>query len=244
MSYGFVAALVATTWVLSATIGLTALAQGYDQFSKKCYEDDNPDRAIEACSAVISAGVVDRQDLATAFKNRGNAYDDKGQYDRAIQDYDHAIAINPDDGNAFNNRGTSHRARGQYDLAIQDYDQAIGLLPNNAMTLNNRCFAKALASQLEQGLADCNESLRLRPGDANTLASRGFAYLKLKRYDAAIADYDAELRINPANPYSLFGRGMAKRMTGNLSDGDADISAAKAIKVDIADQMAKLGMQL
>jgi tetratricopeptide (TPR) repeat protein len=241
MSCGFFDAFVATAWLLTGTIGLPVLAQGYEQLSKACYEGDRGDQTIEACSAVISAGLVDRNDLATAFKNRGNAYDDEGQYDRAIQDYDHAIAINPNDADALNNRGTSYRAKGQYELAIQDYDLAISLIPKNAMTLNNRCFAKALAGEGEQGLADCNESLRLRPGNANTLASRGFAYLKLKRYDAAIADYDAELRINPGNPYSLFGRGMAKHMKGNLSDGDADISAAKAIKADIADEMAKLG---
>jgi tetratricopeptide (TPR) repeat protein len=97
--------------------------------------------------------------------------------------------------------------------------------------------------QLEEGLADCNESLRLRPGDANTLASRGFIYFKLKRYEAAIADYDAELRTNPGNPYSLFDRGMAKRMEGDSSGGDADIAAARAIRANIADEMAKLGVQ-
>jgi tetratricopeptide (TPR) repeat protein len=244
MPYGVVVALVATTCVLSAAIGLPALAEDYEQINKRCYESDKPDQTIEACSTVIASGRVDSEDLATAFKNRGNAYDDKGQYDLAIQDYDHAIATNPNDADAFNNRGTSYRARGQYDLAIQDYDQAIRLIPNNAKALNNRCFAKALAGQLEQGLADCNESIRLRPRNANTLASRGFIYLKLKRYDAAIADYDAEWRISPGNPYSLFGRGMAKRMKGNLSGGDADIAAAKAIKADIADKMAKLGVHL
>jgi hypothetical protein len=90
-------------------------------------------------------------------------------------------------------------------------------------------------------LADCGEALRLKSGNPNTLASRGFAYLTLKRCDAAIVDYDAELRVNPGNPYSLFGRGMAKHMKGNLSDEDTDISAAEAIKPDIADEIAKLG---
>jgi tetratricopeptide (TPR) repeat protein len=33
--------------------------------------------------------------FAAAFSNRGNAYARKGQYDRAIQDYDQAIRINP-----------------------------------------------------------------------------------------------------------------------------------------------------
>src|SRR6185312_4996999 len=160
--------------VLSAAVGIPALAQGHEEFSKRCFENSSPDGTIEACSAVIAGGQVDRKDLATAFKNRGNALDDKGQYDRAIQDYDHAIAINPKDADAFNNRGTTYRAKGQYDLAIQDYDQALRLTPNSAMALNNRCFAKALMGQLEEALADCNESLRLRSGDANTLASRAF----------------------------------------------------------------------
>jgi TolB-like protein/Tfp pilus assembly protein PilF len=164
------------------------------------------------------------------------------RYDQANAEIDRAIAINPNDAAAFNDRGTSYRAMGQYDRAIQDYDQAIRLMPNSAMALNNRCFAKALADQPEQGLADCNESLRLRPGNASTLASRGFANLRLKNYEAAIADYDAALRISPGNPYALFGRGTARRLRGNLSGGDADIAAAKAIKADIADEMAKLGV--
>jgi tetratricopeptide (TPR) repeat protein len=229
--------------VLSAAIGVPALAQGYEEFSKRCFENSSPDQTIEACSAVIAGGHVGRKDLATAFKNRGNAFDDKGQYDRAIEDYDHAIAINPKDADAFNNRGTTYRAMGQYGRAIQDYDQALILTPKSAMALNNRCFGKALMGQLEQGLVDCNESLRLRPGDANTLASRGFIYFKMKRYQAAVADYDAELRANPSNPYSLFGRGMAKRMIGDSSGGEADIAAARAIRANIADEMAKLGVQ-
>jgi hypothetical protein len=62
--------IAATARVLTAAIGLPVLVQGYEQLSKTCYESDRPDQAIEACSAVILAGVVDRNDLATAFKNR------------------------------------------------------------------------------------------------------------------------------------------------------------------------------
>lgn len=229
--------------LLLAVPGVAAVAHDYGLLSKRCYESSSPDQKIEACSAVIAAGRVDKADLATAFRNRGNAYDDLGQNRRAIRDYDNAISLNPNDAVAFNDRGTSYRATEQYALAIEDYDQAIRLNPKNAMAFNNRCLAKAVLGQLEQGLADCNESLRLRPDNANTLASRGFAYLKLKRYTAAIADYDAELRINPGNPFTLFGRGVAKRMKGLSSGGDADIAAAKAIKADIADKMAKLGVE-
>ena len=71
--------------------------------------------------------------------------------------------------------------------------------------------------------------------------SRGFVYLKLGQFDKAAADYDAALKIDPKIATSLFGRGVARLKTGNSAAGNADIAAAKAIKVDTVEQMAALG---
>lgn len=231
-------------WTLAAAIGVPALAQDGSKLNRLCYGGGNPDQTIEACTIVIAGGLVNGADLGAAFRNRGNAHDDKGQYKRAIADYGHALAINPADSETLNDRGASHSAMGHYDLAILDYDRALALKPARAMVLGNRCFAKAVMDRLQEALADCNESLRLRPGDANTLASRGFAYLKLGHPDAAIADYDAEIRLNPGNPYSLFGRGIAKRQMGDLSGSKTDTAAAGAIAADIEETMGKLGVHL
>ena len=57
-----------------------ALTHNYEQLFKRCYTEDLPDHVIIACSAVISRKLADKEDLATAYKNRGNAYDDKGEY--------------------------------------------------------------------------------------------------------------------------------------------------------------------
>ena len=229
--------------LLFATMGVPALAEEYGELSKRCYENGTPDQIIDACSAVIAAGIAKKEDLGTAFKNRASAYDIKGRYDHAIRDYDHAIAINPNDADALNNRGTSYRAIGQYVLAIKDYDQSLALKPNHPMALGNRCFARAMVGQFELALDDCNRSLRLDPKASETLASRGFTYFKMKRYEEATDDFDTGLRLNPGNAYMLFGRGAAKRMKGSIASGDADIAAAKTLKAGIADEMAKLGMR-
>lgn len=240
--FGIVIALLAV--VLSMSGGIPARAQNYDEFFRKCYDNTNADQAIVACTVLITKRLVEQDDLAAALKNRGNAYDDQGQHDRALADYDQAIAIKPEDSDAFNSRGTTYSAMGRYDLAIRDYDQAIKLNPASTIAFNNRCFAKALAGQLDKALADCNVSLRIKPRNPGALASRGFVNLKLKRYEAAIADYDAELRANPDDPYSLFGRGIAKIIKGNLRGGDADIVAAQALRSDIVEHMAKLGIEV
>ena len=41
-----------------------------------------------------------------------------------------------------------------------------------------------------------------------------------------------------------YGRGVAKYMKGNLRGGDGDVTAAQALKPDIADYMATLGIRL
>jgi tetratricopeptide (TPR) repeat protein len=63
------------------------------------------------------------------------------------------------------------------------------------------------------------------------------------RLDAAIADYDAALRRDPKIAESLYGRGIARQRKGDTAGGDADIAAAKAVKPDIAEVMAKYGVR-
>jgi tetratricopeptide (TPR) repeat protein len=227
--------------ILSAT---PAVTQTYEALFKTCYASDLPERVIASCSALISRRLADGQDLATAYKNRGNAYDDKGDHVRAIADFGAALAINAQDADAFNSRGTTYTALGQYDLAILDFDQAVVLNPGSPLAYSNRCFARALRGQFEAALADCNDALRLKPDNPGALAARAFVHLKARRADDAIADYNAELRSRPTDPYSLFGRGLARRLKGDQPGGDRDIAAARATKSDIEDHMGKLGLRL
>lgn len=55
--------------------------------------------------------------IATAFFNRGLVYVTKGQYDRALRDYDAAIQLRPKDSRAYLNRGIAHATKGQPDRA-------------------------------------------------------------------------------------------------------------------------------
>ena len=129
-----------------------SLEQEYEAFFKKCYAGGVPDQVIASCSVVIGRQAVDKEDLATALKNRANAFDDKGDYARALEDFDRAVAINPQDADAFNSRGTTYTGLGRHESAIQDFDKAIQLNPSSPMAFSNRCFARAVLGQLEEAL--------------------------------------------------------------------------------------------
>jgi tetratricopeptide (TPR) repeat protein len=96
---------------------------------KQCLGLEGPivDTVLDGCTAIIQSGQESREKLATAFDNRGVAYRLKGEYDRALQDYEQAIHLNPSNANAYNNRGIIYRINGEYARAIADYDEAIWL---------------------------------------------------------------------------------------------------------------------
>ena len=66
-------------------------------------------------------------------------------YDKAINNYDEAIKINPAYTSAFNNRGNSYSELGNYNNAIEDFTRAIKIEPDNGQTYYNLAIAKQRA---------------------------------------------------------------------------------------------------
>ena len=72
----------------------------------------SPDIQIDGCTSLINSGKQTPQTLVIAYNNRGNAYVAKGEYDRAVQDYDQSIKLSPTYSKAFNNRGVALPEKG------------------------------------------------------------------------------------------------------------------------------------
>ena len=106
--------------------------------------------------------------------NRGPAYSDKGQHDRAIQDYDQAIKLNRSYAGAYSDRGIAYSAKGQHDRAIQDYDQAIKLDPSDAIVFNNRGISYRAKGQHDRAIQDYDQAIKLNRSYAiaTTIAAR------------------------------------------------------------------------
>ena len=155
------------------------------------------DVIISGCSAVIQAAQDTPARLATAFNNRGVAYKYKGEYERALDDYNHAILLNPDFANAYNNRGVIHRIKGEYDLAIRDYNQSISLDRTIPATYYNRAIAYIDNQDYDRALADFNTVLGFNNKNYLALYGRGVVELKKRDTQASAADIAAAKSINP-----------------------------------------------
>jgi len=134
-------AILLATVLTCMFLGLVeTAAQSLDQQWAWC-RGDYSERLIGGCTAVIQSHRQTPDNLARAFFYRGRAWEAKTQYDRAIQDFDEAIRLDPGFPDAFNFRGVAWSGKGQFDRATADFDQAIRLDPNYAVAIYNRGLA-------------------------------------------------------------------------------------------------------
>ena len=116
-------------------VACCASSKAFANNAKWCSDETlDADMRIDACTGVLNTWLLRQETYAKAYTNRGNAYGKKGQLDRAIADYDHAIEIVPEDVDAYYNRGNVYRKKGQLDRANADRRRAIELKPDYAKT--------------------------------------------------------------------------------------------------------------
>jgi tetratricopeptide (TPR) repeat protein len=83
--------------------------------------------AIKCFDEVVSINPGDTH-AYFAYCNRGAAYTELGEYEKALADLNKAISMNPNEESAFLSRGDLFKKRGLKDKAIEDYSNAISLI--------------------------------------------------------------------------------------------------------------------
>ena len=214
-----------------ASRGLTAV----DWFNKAVALWDgekvtNPKKTIEYLNNAIKL----EPDVASSYLNRGVAYYDLGQHQRAIEDYNEVIRLKEDDAGAYNNRGNAYNSLGKHQRAIEDYNQAIHLQPDYAIAYNNRGIAYGDLGQQQRAIEDYNETIRLKPDLASGYYNRGYAYDDLGQYKRAIEDYNAAIQLKPDDAKTYNCRGIAYGNLGQFQRAIEDCSVAIRLQPDDA----------
>ncbi|MDF3064201.1 MAG: peptidase caspase catalytic subunit p20 [Microvirga sp.] len=210
-----------------------------------CQNLANPDRAIQACTALNASKNLARRTRAQALSNRCGAYIVKGMADKAIADCDRAIRMAPSLPVALYNRGRAYRAKNDLPRAIADYSEAIRIwTPASraaAKALNNRGEAYAKEGDAERALADFGQAIKLSPDYAKALYNRAVVYGRQGELDRAIAEYTRAIEADPALARAFNGRGQAYLRKQDTVRAVADFNAA--LRLDQTNASARRNLE-
>lgn len=162
----------------------------------------------------ISGGILDFG-LSSIYNNKyqyghlncGNAYDDQGDYKKAIENYSAAIAIDKDFAQAYNARANCRSKIKNHRDALLDYNQAILLDPDYAVAYYNRGITYKHLKNLEASMEDYNKAIDLNPKFAHAFNGRGNVKTILGDSNAAGKDFESAAKNdkNFASYYKTLG---------------------------------------
>jgi tetratricopeptide (TPR) repeat protein len=151
--------------------------------------DPDPEISISVCSALIRSGRLLGRDLAIAHTERGIAYVTLLDYDRALQDFDHAIRADATYAKAFANRGAVYGAKQDFDKAIEDFTRVVTLEPRSAHAFADRAGMHRLTGHHDAAIRDYTEAIRIDPAFADAILNRALTLAGTQRCADAIGDF-------------------------------------------------------
>jgi tetratricopeptide (TPR) repeat protein len=172
---------------------ITSLLQEVDNIGKK--EGTQPIEVIRSEGIQISR----KELLLKEHIIKGNEYYYKKEYNNAIQCFDKAVEIDPNNAYAWYNKGAVLGDLLKHNEAIQCFDKAVEIGPNNAYAWSYKGVTLYKLGKRDESIQCYDKALEINPNNASTWNNKGLALDHLRKYDDAIQCYDKAVEIDPNN---------------------------------------------
>jgi lipoprotein NlpI len=176
---GVTAAKFILSVIFAPVLAFILLAPAYADV--KCpseAENGQLDLAIDHCTESIGSGRLSAQDLARNYSGRGFAYSQKKDYDRAIQDYNRALQLAPNDAGLLTRRATAYEEKRQYERALADYEAAAQINPKSDLE-RSKGFVLFYLGRMTQSAEAFERYMKSRPPDTSAMLFRYLAEAKI-----------------------------------------------------------------
>jgi Tfp pilus assembly protein PilF len=131
--------------------------------------------------------------------NLGEMLQARGALDEAIEQFQAAVAIRPNDAVANNGLGGALLARGDLTGAASRFSAALAIQPDYFDAHYNLGNVLAAEGNFSGAAQQFGDAAKLNPNDANAQTNLGSALVQLGRLSEAKSHYEAALRIDPNN---------------------------------------------
>jgi tetratricopeptide (TPR) repeat protein len=127
---------------------------------------------------------------------------DGHEYERAIRDFQRAIALDPRMARAYDNLGLCYYYQNQNDLAVENYKKAIELdrasEHPSAWPYLNLAITEQFLNHLADAEQNLREAIRLDPGFAKAHFQLGTVLEDLQKPEAALEELKQAAQLDPA----------------------------------------------
>jgi tetratricopeptide (TPR) repeat protein len=134
---------------------------------------------------------------ARQHNDLGVAYQQRGEADLALREYERAAELDSEWGQPLLNRGNVLAAQKDWPGAAADYRRTLKREPDNPEAMNNLAWVLLQAGELERARHWAEQALRRQPGEAAFLDTYADILLTAGRHGEARRAIDQALALDP-----------------------------------------------
>lgn len=170
--------------------------------------------------------------LAYAYQRAGDYFLTQRSYNEALEQYELALDVNPNDASVYIGIGDVADSIGQQEKALVFYHRALGMEEQNPYFLYKLASFHLARGENQQAMEFYSKALEINPAYATGYINRGRLYAKMGEYDKAINDYSKALSLSrpSANHLAYLNRGWAYYNRSEFNQSIKDYDRALKIK--------------
>jgi tetratricopeptide (TPR) repeat protein len=175
-------------------------------------------------------------DLATddtirmiSYMNRGNAKQQKRDFQGAYEDYSRGYLYDTSDVTILNNMATVLDELGRVDESLQYLRKVIQMKPDFIAGYVNLGFQFTKLKRYKEAIQYFDKALTIEKDEPLTLNNRGLARYYLKDYKGAMADINKSILVYPTNSYAFKNRALVYLALRQNDKACIDLEKAKEL---------------
>lgn len=172
--------------------------------------------------ALYSHAVDKFSGSATVLVYRGTLHMRLLQYDKALENFNEALRIDPFHFQAYLSRAKLYEAIRENTYARSDFDRATEIDPENNLIYEERGNFLINQGLFSEALSDFDKLADMLPEDFFVFALRADLHEKLENWEKALEDYDRAIALNPYYSDLYAYRASIKERLGDIAGADAD----------------------
>jgi len=179
-----------------------------------------------------------------ALMKLGNLFFKQGDHDAALQRFQQASRLRPNNAAAHYNVGLVLQHQGKFEQAIGSYQQALQFQPDLLVAANNLGAALKSLGRLDEAVACYRQILRHKPDFADAHANLGNALAMQEKLDEAVSCYQQALHLRPDSVQTHFNLGFALSQHGRVDEASRHFRETLRLKPDHLEAQYNLGIIL
>ena len=161
---------------------------------------------------------VSAEESSSQWIEKGRDFYNASQYDDAIDCYEEAIALEPENEVAWFDNGLALQKEGRYDDAINAFNKAIEIDPQDADSWVGKGSVLNDQGKYDEAIQCYDRAIEIDPQDALAWSNKGIALDDQSKYDEAIQACDKAIELDSQNNYAWINKGLALYRQGKYDE--------------------------